>query len=200
MATKKNEAVQSSVKLDDRTNWDNLVDNVQAFWNDTVMENQVLFAVGTAIILILAVVLYGAIGGDSEAPDFTLKYTDGNTFSLSDYEGEKVLVVEFMNMNCGTCKNFESNTMKSYCNESMPEDVEVISVTQTKNADESELAERTEEMGWRFMKGSGEMTDAFGADRSPTIVIIDKDGMITFSESGPMSQSELENEVNAALG
>ena len=44
------------------------------------------------------------------------------------------------------------------------------------------------------------MTDAFGADRSPTIVIIDKDGMIAFSESGPMSQSELENEVNAALG
>ena len=58
---------------------------------------------------------------------------------------------------------------------------EVISVTQTKNADESELAERTEEMDWRFMKGSSEMTDAFGADRSPTVVIIDKDGMITFS-------------------
>jgi len=136
----------------------------------------------------------------SEAPDFTLTDTDGNEFKLSDYEGEKVIVLEFMNMNCGTCKNFEKNEIKSYCNESMPEDVEVISVTQTKNADESELAERTEEMGWRFMKGSGEMTDAFGADRSPTIVIIDKDGMITFSESGPMSQSELENEVNAALG
>ena len=136
----------------------------------------------------------------SEAPDFALTDTDGNEFNLSDYEGEKVIVLEFMNMNCGTCKNFEKNEIKSYCNESMPEDVEVISVTQTKNADESELAERTEEMGWRFMKGSGEMTDAFGADRSPTIVIIDKDGMITFSESGPMSQSELENEVNAALG
>ena len=62
----------------------------------------------------------------SEAPDFTLTDTDGNEFNLSDYEGEKVLVVEFMNMNCGTCKNFESNTMKSYCNDSMPEDVEVI--------------------------------------------------------------------------
>ena len=136
----------------------------------------------------------------NEAPDFALTDTDGNEFNLSDYEGEKVLVLEFTNMNCGTCKNFEKNEIKSYCNDSMPEDVEVISVTQTKNADESELAERTEEMGWRFMKGSGEMTDAFGADRSPTIVIIDKDGMIAFSESGPMSQSELENEVNAALG
>ena len=33
------------------------------------------------------------VGG--EAPDFTLTDTDGNEFSLSDYEGEKVLVLEF---------------------------------------------------------------------------------------------------------
>jgi len=136
----------------------------------------------------------------NEAPDFTLTDTDGNEFNLSDYEGKKVIVLEFMNMKCGTCKNFEKDTIKNYHNESMPESVEVISVTQTKNADNNELAERSEEMGWRFMKGSSEMTDAFGAESSPTIVIIDKDGMVTFSESGIMSQSELEEEVNAALG
>jgi len=135
----------------------------------------------------------------SEAPDFALTDTEGNEFNLSDYEGEKVLVLEFMNMNCGTCKNFEKDAMKSYCNESMPEDVEVISVTQTKNTDENKLAERSDEMGWRFMKGSDEMTDTFGADRSPTVVIIDKDGIITFLESGSMSKSELEDNVNAAL-
>jgi predicted transcriptional regulator len=81
----------------------------------------------------------------------------------------------------------------------MPEDVEVISITQTKNADDDELAERTEEMGWDFIKGKEKITDAFGADRSPTIVIIDKSGMITFSESGTMSQSELEEEINTAF-
>jgi len=135
----------------------------------------------------------------SEAPDFTLTDTAGNQFNLSDYEGEKVLVLEFMNTRCGTCKNFEKNTMKSYCNDSMPEDVEVISVTQTSNADESELSERSDEMGWRFMKGSSEMTDAFDANRSPTIVIIDKEGMITFTNSGSMSESELEENINSAL-
>ena len=137
------------------------------------------------------------VGG--EAPDFTLTDTNGTEFNLSDYEGEKVIVLEFTSMKCGTCKSFEKNEIKSYCNESLPEDVEVISVTQTKNADENELAERTEEMGWRFMKGNSEMTDAFGADRSPTVVIIDKDGVITFSESGTMSKSELEERINSAL-
>ena len=135
----------------------------------------------------------------TEAPDFTLVDPDGNEFNLSDFEGEKVIVLEFMNMRCGTCKNFEENSLKGYCSENMPEDVEVISITQTKNADDDELAERTEEMGWKFLKGKNEITDAFGADRSPTVVVIDKDGMITFSKSGSMSQSDLEKEVNAAL-
>ena len=135
----------------------------------------------------------------AEAPDFTLVNPDGNEFSLSDFEGEKVIVLEFMNMRCGTCKNFEENSLKSYCDDTMPEDVEVISITQTKNADDDELAERTEEMGWKFIKGKNEITDAFGADRSPTVVIIDKNGMITFSKSGAISQSDLEKEVKAAL-
>jgi len=43
------------------------------------------------------------------------------------------------------------------------------------------------------------MTDAFGADRSPTLVIIDKDGMVTYSESGRMTESELEERINEAL-
>jgi peroxiredoxin len=156
--------------------------SINTYMNDDVLENDIV-----------------DIKVGSEAPDFTLTDTEGNEFSLSDYEGEKVLVLEFMNMNCGTCKNFEKDAMKSYCNESMPEDVEVISVTQTKNTDEGKLAERTDEMGWRFMKGSDEMTDTFGADRSPTVVIIDKDGIITFLESGSMSKSELEENINAAL-
>ena len=46
-----------------------------------------------------------------EAPDFTLIDTDGNEFNLSDYEGEKVIVLEFMSMKCGTCKNFEKDTI-----------------------------------------------------------------------------------------
>ena len=161
------------------------------------------------VVLLVAGILGGFVLNNSlfnatievgaEAPDFTLVDPDGNEFSLSDFEGEKVIVLEFMNMRCSTCKNFEENSLKSYCDDTMPEDVEVISITQTKNADDNELAERTEEMGWDFVKGKEEVTDAFGADRSPTVVIIDKNGIITFSDSGYMSQSELEKEVNAAL-
>ena len=81
----------------------------------------------------------------------------------------------------------------------MPEDVKVISLTQTENESEDKLNERAEDKNWAYALGSEEMTDAFGADRSPSIVIIDKDGIITFSESGAMTESELEEQINLAL-
>ena len=103
-------------------------------------------------------------------------------------------------MGCGSCHNFEKNVLKIYCDDdAMPEDVKVISLTQTENEDKDKLEERAEDKNWTYAMGSEEMTDAFGADRSPSIVIIDKDGMITFSESGSMSKSELEEKINEAL-
>ena len=85
----------------------------------------------------------------NEAPDFTLTDTEGNSFNLSDFENEKVVVLEFMNMGCGSCHNFEKNVLKSYCNNTtMPEDVKVISLTQTENENEDRLNERAEGKNW----------------------------------------------------
>ena len=135
----------------------------------------------------------------SEAPDFTLTDSEGNSFNLSDFENEKVVVLEFMNMGCGSCHNFEKEVLKSYCNATtMPEDVEVISLTQTEYVTQEDLEDRAEGKNWAYAFGSEEMTDAFGADRSPTLVIIDKDGMVTYSESGAISQSVLEERINEA--
>ena len=126
--------------------------------------------------------------------------SEGNSFNLSDFENEKVVVLEFMNMGCGSCHNFEKEVLKSYCNSTtMPEDVEVISLTQTEDVSQEDLEDRAEGKNWAYVFGSEEMTDAFGADRSPTLVIIDKDGMVTYSESGAVSQSELEERINEAL-
>ena len=43
----------------------------------------------------------------NEAPNFTITDTEGNSFNLSDFENKKVVVLEFMNMGCGSCHNFE---------------------------------------------------------------------------------------------
>ena len=134
----------------------------------------------------------------NQAPDFTLTNIDGNDFNISDFKGEKVIVLEFMNTGCGTCHNFEKNILKNYYNNTtMPADVEVISVTQSEE-DRDKVADRVQG-NWIYAIGNDEMTNAFDANRSPTIVIIDKEGMISFSKQGTLSEEDLENEVNAAL-
>jgi thioredoxin-related protein len=134
----------------------------------------------------------------NQAPDFTITNVDGTDFNLSDFEGEKVIVLEFMNTGCGTCHNFEKNVLKSYYNNTtMPSDVEIISVTQG-NEDRNKVADKAQG-DWIYAIGNNEMTEAFDANRSPTVVIIDKEGIISFSKQGPLSEEELEKQVNSAL-
>ena len=140
MAKKNTEAVQ-------KTNWDNLIENAQDFWNNKVMKNQVLFGMGTAVILILAVVLYGTIGGESDAPDFILKDTEGKTFSLSDYEGEKVVVLDFMFTTCPPCEKFVDDALEPYSKEMDNGNVVIISISVFGTDNENKLSDYAKDYG-----------------------------------------------------
>ena len=127
------------------TNWDVLIDKTKT----TVSENKVLFSIGTVSILILAVILYGMIGGDNNAPDFTLKDTNGTTFSLSDYEGEQVVILDFMFSTCEPCEKFVKEALEPYSEKMDSDDVAILSVSVFANDDENELRDYAESYGWR---------------------------------------------------
>ena len=147
-----------------KTNWDSLVEDLdqkkdslfenisQSKGYHTILENKVLFSMGTAIILILAVVLYGMIGGDSDAPDFTLKDTEGKSFSLSDYEGEKVVVLDFMFSTCEPCEKFVKDALEPYSKEMNNNDVAIVSISVFGTDDESKLRNYANDYGWRDRK------------------------------------------------
>ena len=108
-----------------KTNWDVFIENInESNWYNSILENRVLFAIGTGVILILAVVLYGMIGGDNEAPDFTLEDTEGVTFSLSEYEGEKVVILDFMFSTCVPCEKFVKEALGPYSGYMDEDDIE----------------------------------------------------------------------------
>ena len=144
-----------------KTNWDSLIEDLDQkkdslFENishskgyNTILENKVLFSMGTAIILILAVVLYGMIGGDSDAPDFTLKDTEGKSFSLSDYEGEKVVVLDFMFSTCEPCEKFVKDALEPYSKKMNNNDVAIVSISVFDLDDESKLRNYANDYGWR---------------------------------------------------
>jgi len=185
-----------------KTNWDNLVDNIsQGDWYQPILENKVLFAVGSVVLLILAVVLYGMIGGDNNAPDFTLEDTGGVTFSLSDYEGEKVVILDFMFSTCEPCEKFVKEALKPYSNKMDKDDVTILSVSVFGNDDEGKLRDYAKQHDWRHALGDkdGEIEIAYDVIGTPKIFIIDKKGEITYSHIGPISENELSSEVEKAI-
>ena len=192
-----------------KTNWDNLVDNIsQGDWYQSILENKVLFSMGTAVILILAVVLYGMIGGDSDAPDFTLKDTEGRSFSLSDYQDEgKVVVLDFMFSTCEPCEKFVKDALEPYSKEMNNNDVAIISISVFANDDESKLRNYAKDYGWRHALGdsNGDIEIAYGVTGTPKLFIIDKNGQITYEAGGntgksvPKNSDEMDLEVNKAL-
>jgi len=195
VATKKQE-VDIDIH-DDTTNWDVFVEKSK----DTISENKVLFSVGTIVILILAIVLYGMIGGDNNAPDFTLKDTEGKTFSLSEYEGEQIVILDFMFTTCEPCEKFVKEALGPYSEKMDSDDVVIISVSVFGNDNEQELRNYAESHGWRHALGDneGDIEIAYDVIGTPKIFIIDKKGEITYSHIGPISESELEAEVDKAL-
>ena len=210
MATKKIEpAIQEAEPLQPKTNWDALVENVsQSKGYHTILENKVLVSMGVAIILILAIVLYGMIGGESDAPDFTLKDTEGKTFSLSDYEGEKVVVLDFMFTTCPPCEKFVDDALEPYSKEMDNGNVVIISISVFGTDNENKLSDYAKDYGWRHALSDtdGDIEIAYEVQGTPKLFIIDKDGKITYTAGGtttaekvPKNPEELELEVNKAL-
>ena len=190
MVTKKEESIQ-------KTNWDNLVEST----TKTVDENRVLFAIGTSLMLIMAIILYGMVGGDNNAPDFTLIDTEGSSFSLSDYEGKKVVILDFMFTTCEPCKKLVKDALRPYSNKMDKDEVEILSVSVFGTDDESKLREYAKSHEWRHALGDidGDVEIAYDVIGTPKIFIIDEKGEITFSHTGLMTLEELELEVDKAL-
>ena len=210
MATKNIEpAIQEAEPLQPKTNWGALVENVsQSKGYNTILENKVLVSMGVAIILILAIVLYGMIGGESDAPDFTLKDTEGKTFSLSDYEGEKVVVLDFMFTTCPPCEKFVDDALEPYSKEMDNGNVVIISISVFGTDNENKLSDYAKDYGWRHALSDtdGDIEIAYEVQGTPKLFIIDKDGKITYTAGGtttaekvPKNPEELELEVNKAL-
>ena len=190
-----------------KTNWDNLVENIsQNEWYDTVLDNKVLFGIGTVVMLILAIILYGMVGGNNEAPDFTLRDTEGVTFSLSEYEGKKVVILDFMFSTCEPCEKLVKEAIEPYSKKMDNDEVVIISVSVFGEDSEKTLREYAEGYGWRHAldvdpnnsENKGEVTLDYKVTGTPKIFIIDKKGEMTYSHTGPISENELANEVKKA--
>jgi len=154
-----------------------------------------------SVVALAAIVIYFQGGGTVEgnAPNFTLTDTDGNSFSLSDFEW-KVVVLDLMATGCEPCKH-EIPHLKEV-QQHYGDDVIILSISVAWGGDTNQwLATFKQDRGctWRFAIDTDDVTTKYNAMTIPKLVIIDKNKNIRFTHVGITYSSTLIEEINGLL-
>jgi len=147
--------------------------------------------ISTFIISILALGLsqLQAVEVGEDAPEFTLTGIDGQSHSLSDFEG-KYVVLEWLNHNCPFVKkHYNSGNMQALQKEYTDEGVVWLSINSTNpdhrdyvTADEeAQLASNHHSKATAILHDpDGVVGHAYNAQTTPHIFIIDPDGKLVY--------------------
>ena len=135
------------------------------------------------------------------APDFTLVDTENNTFNLSDYRGELVLI-EMMATWCGLCKNMADGALMAINNDINDGDlvgVRIISIGVDRDENNTDLKNLSTERGYHWQHAidtnSSQVAEMYDALPVPTTAIIDSDGYLHFLERGSIPEYDLRSNI-----
>lgn len=129
------------------------------------------------------------------APDFTLTDIDGNVFSLSDFSG-KVILIDFMNTGCGSCR--EQIPHFKVIHEEYGNEVVIMSIAINPRESVKLLRSFIEQFPyatWIWAK-DGYLAEVYKVIYIPSVVIIDKMGILRFTHRGVTEASTLNREIS----
>ena len=146
-----------------------------------------------------------SLGGTSKlqgqpAPDFSLTALDGKTVKLSDFRGKAVLL-NFWATWCEPCK-IEMPWFVELQNKYGPQGLQVVGVAMD-DASTKDIAEFSHKMGVNYpvLVGKDAVGDEYGGiPYLPSTFYISRDGKVVDRVFGLVSRSEIENNIQKALG
>lgn len=147
---------------------------------------------------------------EGTAPEFTLKSFSGEQVSLSDYKG-KIVVLEWFNDECPFVRYHyeQADTMIDLANKYKDQGVVWLAVNSTSHVKGEQVQSFAEKHNIPYPildDRSGEVGKAYGAERTPHMFVIDKEGDIVYEgaiDNAPIGNvnrgEEKTNYVEAAL-
>lgn len=149
------------------------------------------------------------------APDFTGTDSTGKTLKLSDYKG-KTVVLEWTNPGCPfVVKHYDSNNMQGLQKAAVADGVIWLTINssaqdkegyQTPEEANTYLKEKASAPTARLLDPTGEIGHLYGAQTTPHMFVIDKDGTLAYAGAidsndsfKPETIKDATNYVTAAL-
>jgi cytochrome c-type biogenesis protein len=135
------------------------------------------------------------VTSEPKAPDFEMTDIDGNAFSISSYRGKKTLLLDFMSLPCTSCKKIETALISVYPGYK-DRDVAFISIDILPTDTDSDLRAHRDakNITWRVTKAAPGMIESYGISEIPVLVVINRNGYITYMEKGILSQDDSQRE------
>ena len=135
----------------------------------------------------------------SSAPNFTLTDIDGNSITLTDYQGKPVLL-DFFATWCQPCMN-EIPILKTIKDQFLTELV-IISISVDPTTDtvaNLQSFRNSYNVTWTVVRDTKNIYDAYNVTAIPTIYIIDKDGNVRYSHVGTTDASVLVDQISPLI-
>lgn len=158
-----------------------------------------------------------ALKGKSETPDglisagadpapFSLQDLDGNTHALTDHKGSSAVLLAFWSFFCGPCRE-EIPLLDTIGKKYADKGFEIWAI----NLDGPKLEKAvrkymssnnfTFRVLWEEIEGiSFKTADSYGVVGTPTLVLIGKDGKVSWAHVGRENPDRIEAEIQKALG
>ena len=143
----------------------------------------------------------GPASAASKAPNLSLVDVDGKAFNLTDYRG-KVVLIDFMALTCDPCKVL-AHDIKTLQDKHI-KGLIILSVDiQPKFDRVSDLRAyaSSNNYTWRFAmdRDDGRALLAYSVSEIPKVIIVDREGYVTYDDKGAVGYDALKENIDAAL-
>jgi uncharacterized protein YkwD/peroxiredoxin len=135
-----------------------------------------------------------------KAPDFSLSAIDGSELTLSQYQGDAVMVVFFATW-CTYCQD-EAEILMSIYEEYNPQGLRILAVNTSDNDDLDRLPSFVDTFGWQFpvlLDKDGDVSRLYNRRGVPMNIFIDRRGAVAQIVSGSMSSEMIASVVQQIL-
>jgi cytochrome c biogenesis protein CcmG/thiol:disulfide interchange protein DsbE len=130
----------------------------------------------------------------SAAPNFTLPLLQGKKVSLSDYRGQ-IVMLNFWRTDCTSCKAEMPALQKVYASQQTTRNSFVLLGVELSN-DKTGSQQLVQAKGLTYpilLAQSSAVSDLYAISGTPTSFLLDREGIIRWKTTGPLSEESLQN-------